>query len=166
MRPRLLLLAMIGWFCSVSAVHAQRSPHVIVYNDALAAGWHDWSFAVDRDLASTVTPHGGGNDIAVTAKAWGCLALQSDGTDVNGLTTLSFWIKGGVAGGQHLSVILNGEAGVPSAYNLPPLTTGWSHVEVKLSTLGLASGRLKTIWIRNSTASDAPVFYVDDIEIR
>jgi hypothetical protein len=139
---------------------------VVVYDDGLGPSWHDWSYSVDRDLASTMAPHAGSNDIAVTQKGWGALALQNpDGIDVKGLTTLSFWVNGGASGGQKVLVVLNADAGMKSADALPALAPGWKHVEVKLSSLGLTSGMLKTIWFKNATGDASPVYYLDDIEI-
>jgi len=155
-----LLFATVAW----GTVRAQDK--VVVYDGSLGQGWHDWSYGVDRDLAATVTPHSGSTDIAVTQKAWGALALQCpDGTDVKGRTTLSFWVNGGTAGGQRVLVVLNGDNGMKSAYALPALAPGWKHVEVKLSALGLTTNTLNTIWFKNATGAESPVYYLDDIEI-
>ncbi|AJP70763.1 hypothetical protein TS85_01365 [Sphingomonas hengshuiensis] len=153
-------------FGAVSPAAAQSRAPIRVYDDALALGWNNWSFAVDAALDAGHV-HDGKAAIAVTAKPWGCLAINAGSPlDVAGLTTLSFWIDGGAQGGQTLSVILNGEKGVASAVNLPPLVKGWNHIAVPLADAGLASGMLTAIWVRNSSGSPAETYFIDDIELR
>jgi hypothetical protein len=74
-------------------------------------------------------------------------------------------VNGGATGGQRVLVVLNGDAGMKSAYALPALAPGWKHVEVKLSALGLTTGMLNTIWFKNATGDSSPVYYLDDIEL-
>ena len=85
--PPLLLLLLIapgvGWALTGS-----------VYDDALAAGWENWSWAsVDFENAAPV--HSGSHSIAVTCSGgWQGLYLHHPGVYTAGYTRLRFFIKG------------------------------------------------------------------------
>lgn len=166
LRHRGFLVAAILICDAFAALPVEAHEPVAIYSDGLSRGWQNWSFAVAVSFDEALHVHNGKAAIAVTAQPWGCLALNAgDGIDTSELTTLAFWINGGAQGGQTLSVILNGEKGVPRAVNLPPLGKGWNHVEIKLADAGQASGPLKAIWLRNSSSTAADTYYLDDIEL-
>ena len=77
-----------------------------IYDEALAPGWEDWSWAaVDR--ASTANAHTGAVSIAVTPTAWSALYLRSAAAplDTNGYLNFTFWVHGGTTGGQTIQVV-------------------------------------------------------------
>ena len=72
---------------------------VMVYAEALASGWADWSWDTNVNLASATTVHSGGVSVAATYTAQdGGLRLHTDtalaGADYS---AVRFWIHGGAA---------------------------------------------------------------------
>src|SRR5688572_30554362 len=66
---------------------------VTIYDEDLASGWQDWSWAtVDR--ASTAQANTGAVSIAVTAQAWSALYLRSASAplDTNGYLNFAFHV--------------------------------------------------------------------------
>lgn len=60
-----------------SPVRSIQAADVIMYNDALAAGWQDWSWGTTRDFNRTDPVYSGSASIAVTYTAiWGGLYLH------------------------------------------------------------------------------------------
>jgi hypothetical protein len=72
-----------------------------LYDEALAPGWQNWSWAA-VDMASTAAWHSGTVSIAVTPTAWSALYLRSTDAplDTNGYLNFTFWVNGGATGGQ------------------------------------------------------------------
>src|SRR3954464_13504706 len=78
----------------------------VIYDEALAGGWQNWSWAT-VDLASTANAHSGTVSIAVTPAAWSALYLRSADAplDTNGYLNFTFWVHGGTTGGQTIQVV-------------------------------------------------------------
>ena len=78
----------------------------VIYDEALAAGWQNWSWAT-VDMGSTANAHSGAVSIAVTPAAWSALYLRSADApvDTNGYLNFTFWVHGGTAGGQTIQVV-------------------------------------------------------------
>jgi hypothetical protein len=149
--------------CAIPFAHAQTP--TTVYDDALAPGWADWSFATDRDIASTWTPHSGTRVVAVNSHAWGAFGLHTDPYDVSKLTTLTFWVNGGATGGQHLMVIFNGVKNTDKGFDIPVIHPGWQQISVSLTGTGITDAKLTDIWWQNRTNADAATYYVDDVQL-
>jgi hypothetical protein len=137
-----------------------------LYQDSLANGWNNWSWAT-VNLASTATVHTGTSAIAVTAAAFQALYLQHNPLPTDTYQSLSFWINGGATGGQRLNVIglLNGVA--QPAVSIGPLSAGaWQQMVIPLSQLGVAKAAdLTGVWLQDNTGTTQPTFYVDDISL-
>ena len=76
-----------------------------LYDEALAPGWQNWSWAAN-DLASTAQANTGAVSIAVTPTAYSALYLRSAEApvDTNGYLNLTFYVHGGTTGGQVFQV--------------------------------------------------------------
>lgn len=148
--------------CFFNSAHAD----IVIYDDALAPGWQNWSWAA-TDAAHVDTVHSGAASLAVTPTAWSAAYLRSTAApvDTQGLLNLTFWVNGGATGGQRLQVVavVNDVAqpGIPIEA-LPP--NGWQRVSIPLSALG-ADNRsdVNGFWIQEGAGQDSPAFYVDDI---
>ena len=99
----ILLLASMIW-----SAPGLASPDLarVIYDDALATGWQNWSWAVVNLSASSPT-HSGSHSIAVTFDAWEGLYLHKAGVDTLGVTHLRFYTHGGESGGQAMNVFMN-----------------------------------------------------------
>lgn len=141
---------------------------VTIYDDALASGWQNWSWAT-VDMASTAAAHTGTKSVAVTAGAWTALSMVFVNTPINTASygKLSFWANGGASGGQilRISALLSGSA--QPAIAVGPLTANtWTHYELDLANLGAAnSSAFNGVWFQEGTGVAQPVFYIDDVSL-
>lgn len=139
---------------------------VPLYGDAFASGWQNWSWAtVDPANPSPVTS--GSSSIAVTAPAYSALRFHHDPVDTQGYASITFWINGGSAGGQLLSLnALIADVVQPGVLIGPLVADTWQKLSVPLSSLGAANTlALTDIWLQEITGFDAPTFYVDDVRL-
>ncbi len=139
----------------------------IVYDDALASGWSDWSWSSTRNFANT-TPARGSRSIAVTFhQRWAGLSLRSD-TPLNGAeySAVTFWAHGGATGTRALSFFIHqsdgGDTTPTQALSVPAGV--WTPFTITLSSLGNPT-IIKRLNLMDSTGSAQPTFYVDDIRL-
>jgi hypothetical protein len=141
-----------------------------VYDDSLAQGWENWSWA-SVDFGATAPVHTGNSSIAVTFDAWEGLYLHNASLNTLGWTELSFYIHGGSAGGQQLQVFLNldvngsAENG-PSISVLPPQANAWSEVLLPLSELNPSDAVVTGITWQDASGGSQPTLYIDDITLQ
>ncbi len=140
-----------------------------IYDDALAPGWQDWSWA-QVNLAATNYRHSGSHSIAVTYGAWEGLYLHKAGVDTLGTTHLQFFTHGGGVGGQQLNVFFNLDAGGtpqngPAIAVPPPAANSWTEVLAPLSSLNPNSHTITGVTWQGSVGSSQPTVYIDDIDL-
>jgi pectate lyase len=139
-----------------------------IYDDALAAGWQDWSWgaAVSFDEATTVQQ--GAKAIAVSyLHPWAGLKLHHErGIATAGFRTLRFWIHGGARGGQQLQVyLMTGDGKEGPAVPLPDLPAGaWSLVELPLAQLGNPL-QLTDLVLHERNGPHRDTFFVDAVSL-
>ncbi len=158
------LLVLSG--ASLTGLSGQARPtwaaaDLTVYADALASGWQDWGSWDTVVNYSNATPvHGGTASIAATyTAAWGGLYLHANSVNVSAYDTLRFWLHGGSAGGQHVSVSLNYNG---STYEVTATAGTWQKVEIPLSELGSPATVTDLVW-QDGIGGAQPTFYLDDI---
>lgn len=139
-----------------------------IYDDALAPGWQNWSWAT-VEMESTAAAYTGTKSVAVTASAWSALAMRFVNTPINtaGYGKLSFWANGGPSGGQTLriSALLSGNA-QPAIVVGPLVANTWTHYEIDLASLGAAnSSAFNGVWFQEGTGNAQPVFYIDSVSL-
>lgn len=169
--PRIQLPGFSLLVCAVALAFgtlARAQTDLVIYDDTLASGWQNWSWASVNTNSSAVV-HTGSSSIAVTANAWTALYLSYVSTPINtgGYGKLSFWANGGPSGGQTLRVVglLSGGAQVPVVIGPLPANT-WKQYEIDLADLGIANATtFNGLWLQEGTGVDQPVFYVDDIKL-
>jgi hypothetical protein len=137
-----------------------------IYDEALAPGWQNWSWAT-VDFASTANANTGAVSIAVTPAAWSALYLRSADApvDTNGYLSLSFYVHGGTTGGQTIQVVaVVNEVAQPGVRVASPTAGSWQKITVPLAALG-ADNRtdVNGFWIQQGSGVDDPTFYVDTI---
>jgi hypothetical protein len=151
---------------SIAAARAPAHASVVVYDDALAANWQDWSWGgVTRNFSCATPVHSGTASIAVTYTAgWSGLQLGYwQQLDVTAYDTLRLYVHGGASGGQTIQVETGDtNSGTSVTQDIIPVAGTWSQIDVPLS--GLGSPRTVTyITAFNNTSGAQPVFYLDDI---
>ncbi len=133
-----------------------------IFDDALAAGWGDWSWDTTVKLNNTTPVHTGAQSMAVTStKGWSGLQFgRNTAQSLVGYDTLQFWIHGGTTGGQVIQVqVFNG---VTSTSQIITATANtWVQVNVSLTALSPRQATL-LVW-QNWSANPPATFYLDDI---
>ncbi|MFN8492019.1 MAG: cellulose binding domain-containing protein [Caldilineaceae bacterium] len=148
------------------ALHAQ-STNLVVYADALAANWQDWSWSASVNFANSTPVHSGAKSLAATyGQAWAGLSLRApsplNGTLYNAIT---FWVYGSGATAQLQFSIQQSDSGGASnqiAVNAPAGV--WTQVTIALSSLGNPSAIARLNW-QDRLGAVQPTFYLDDIAL-
>lgn len=138
-----------------------------IYDDALAAGWDDWSWDSTVNYTSAVQVHGGSKSIAVTFKAaWAGLSLHAPAPlATGGYNAIAFWVYGS-GGGSMLQLYTqptdSGANSTPFNFTAPP--GGWTSYSVPLSALGNPA-QIARITLQDGSGGAQPVFYLDDVRL-
>jgi alpha-L-arabinofuranosidase len=137
-----------------------------IYSDSLLNGWENWSWA-SVNLSGTSPVHSGNRSVTVNAGAWQALYLHHASFDSSSYTHLSFWVHGGVTGGQRLLVQAQLNGTPQTAVALSPLSANtWQQVTLSLASLGAANQpNFDGFWIQDSSGTTQPTFYVDDVAL-
>ena len=140
-------------------VFAQAAP-IVVYDDELKNGWQSWSWA----KVEMSVPIGGAKPMKVEGDPWQALALHHDPISMEGYSKLTFFINGGIDGGQSIAVklLVDGKA-VDSNYILQPKTKQWLPASVPLKDIGGAGKMVDGIWFQGQAAAFKP-YYIDKIQ--
>ncbi|MBN1890706.1 MAG: glycoside hydrolase family 44 protein [Thermoflexales bacterium] len=142
------------------AVGATPHADLVVYTDAPDTSWDDWSWDTTRDFSHADPVHSGDAAMAVTyTRAWGGLYLHAHALSLSGYDTLRFWLHGGSAGGQRLSVSLNFNG---STYGVTATAGVWQKIEIPLSVLGSPATVSDLVW-QDGTGGTQPTFFIDDV---
>lgn len=152
-------MALIG---TATAVHAQTAPTpVVVYNDAMGDGWQSWSWA----RVTLQAPAGNVLPIKVEGDPWSALAFHHDPIYTKGYSKITFYINGGLDGGQMVAikVLVNGKA-VDSNYVIQLKAKTWAAVSVPLKDIGGQDVNIDGIWFQGQADAYKP-YYVDKIQI-
>ncbi len=170
-----MLFICIFILSSVNPLHGyamqSSSPELtkVIYDDALATGWDNWSWA-QVDLANSTPVHSGTHSVAVTFGGWQGLYLHKAGLDTLGTTHLRFFIHGGTSGGQQMNVFMNldvngQDQNGPAVSVPPPPANNWAEVQIPLSQLNPTNATITGITWQSSTSGTQPRMYFDDIAL-
>jgi len=144
-----------------------------IYDDALAAGWQNWSWGSTINLAATNPVQAGARSIGVTYNAgWAGLFLHHDsGVSLAGKSTLNFAIHGGSGGNQSIQIHAEDTAAKPSVLLNQYVTGGavaagaWREVSIPLADLGLSTASLTGIVLQDASNGSQGTFYVDSMRL-
>ena len=157
-----LALAAAALTGTAAAAYAQTAPApIVVYDDALGDGWQSWSWA----KVTLQAPAGNVQPIKVEGDPWSGLVLHHDPIYTKGYTKLTFYINGGVDGGQNLAikVEVNGKA-LDKAVYIQPKAKTWAPVSIPLSDIGGQDINIDAILIQGQADVTKP-YYIDKIRI-
>jgi glycosyl hydrolase family 44 len=151
------------------ALPASAAP-LVIYADALAAGWQDWSWAT-HNLGQTGTVHGGTKAISMQPDNWEAVYLHNDaGIDVAAYDALEVWVHGGPNGGQKLAVVVTVGGQNAGSGDLDTFVAGgavpagrWAKAHIPFSALGVSSGLVDGFWLQDATGGNQAAVYLDDI---
>src|SRR5688572_14094620 len=137
-----------------------------IYDEALAPGWENWSWAAN-DLASTAQANTGVVSAAVTPAPFSALYLRSAAApvDTNGYLNLTFYVHGGATGGQVFQVQAIVGDTPQAGVRVNPLAAGtWQKITVPLSSLGVENRTdVSGFWFQEIAGVDSPTFYIDTV---
>ena len=162
-----VILSTAAAFAFIGATaHAQTQPvaapaPVVVYNDAMGDGWQSWSWA----KVTLQVPAGNVQPIKVEGDPWSALAFHHDPIYTKGYSRITFYVNGGVDGGQSIAikVLVNGKA-VDSNYVIQLKAKTWTSVSVPLKDIGGQDVNIDGIWFQGQADAYKP-YYIDKIQI-
>ncbi len=166
-KPGIGALISIVFVWAVIAVGVQDAAAIddlVVYDDALASGWGDWSYSgVTVNDAGADPVYAGTRAIAVTyTGGWSGFQIGFGGADldVNAYDVFRFYIHGGASGGQSVSLRIS-IGGYAITQAVTPQAGAWTLVEASLS--GHSPRTVYSIdWFNNSPGAQ-PSFFLDNI---
>jgi len=140
-----------------------------IYTDELAPSWHNWSWA-SVNLVAAAPVHSGQRSIRVEYGPWEGLYLHHPQFSTRGYTHLRFFIHGGEAGGQLISLyatLLSGDQVVdgPRVPLPQPQAGAWNEVRIPLEDLGAADGAITGLIWQDASGSSQPALYLDEIAL-
>lgn len=145
----------------------------VVYDDALAAGWENWSWQTTVNFGQTTQVYSGARAIRADAGSWGALSLHHEPIDTTPYYYLSFYLRQ-ATGGNALHVYFN-DAGDIERSDVPaadcryaggePLPANtWRRVLIPLTDLGAADDLITRLTFLN-TGDGALRFWLDDVRL-
>lgn len=155
-----------SWGTSVASPLADSAAalQTTIYTDALAPGWEDWSWGTTTNAANANPVRSGAASFAVTHdEAWGGFYLHADPeVSATGYTHLRFWIHGGAAGGQQLTLKVNGNE--TDTVAVTAQANQWQQVDAALADLGNPASISDLYW-QDATGEPQPTYFLDDIAL-
>ncbi len=149
----------------------QAASNYPVYNDALARGWHNWSYQSTVNLANTAPVAAGTRSIAWTPNSgWATLYFRA-GTPfrLGGYSALRFAMRASQAN-QYVGVALTNSSNraiaplVPlSNYGGSPSVGTWTVYTIPRSVLAPRASQAYGVMLQNWSNNPAPAMYVDSI---
>ena len=165
-RRGVVFLSLIFCLASMPCSRGFAQTDLVIYSDALAAGWMNYPMAT-VDYSNSSPTYAGSKSISVNAKSGEGIVFYRAGFDTVSYSDLSFRIHGGTQGGQllHIMAILNGQPRPP--VEIEPLASGeWQHVTVSLAALGVANeANVNGFGILDRSDKDQPPYYLDEIRL-
>jgi len=154
---------------TASQIHAQATnpgtsqPTMVIYDDELKNDWQNWSWGATVELS---VPAGGAKPIKVSGTPWSALDLHHVAMSTKGYTKLTFFINGGVDGGQQLAIKVKapGGAAVDSNFVIAPKLKTWGRVEVPLKDIGAQDKTIEDIFFQGQ-ATDYKPYYITKIQL-
>jgi hypothetical protein len=164
------LVLSIASFVSAATAGATRPIRsvqtVVIYADALAPGWENWSWNSSSGFANP-TPAVGSASISVTlTSAWGALSLRKGPpVDLTTISAVRLRIYGG-AGGNALNLSIAPADGDTPSTSVPITASAgaWTQITVTLDALGTPA-TLARLNVMDRIGAAQNTFFLDDIEL-
>lgn len=145
-----------------------RADDLIVYDDALAADWSNWSWSTTLDFAASYPVHDGAASMSAAYNSgWAGVYLHSSTTIESWqYAGLSFWIHGGAEGGQTVNICLYDGGGeqAGSGVTVTPTAGTWGQYTVTMEQLG-SPGEISAIVLQEYSGTSATAFYIDELTL-
>lgn len=140
----------------------------LVYGDALANDWSNWSWDSTVNLANTSPVHTGTHSAAVTSNTgWSCFSLRK-GTAVStaSFDRITFRVHGGSGANKSFRFYTgSADSGSTTPFVTFTATAGqWTTVTVLLSQLGNPAS-IKRLYFQNASNTAQSAVYFDEIRL-
>lgn len=149
------------------AVTAAPATDLVVYGDALASGWENWSWDTAVNFANSSPVQSGAQSMSVTYNAgWAGLSLRASApVNTANYTGISFWAYGAAGSGPVGFNIQTTDGGAASASITFTAPAGqWTQYTVSWAQLGNPGQVARVNW--QEMGGDAkPVWFVDDVRL-
>lgn len=168
LRPRHLALLLLLGFGFRFAERAYAAPDVLVFDDALSAGWTASAWSTTYALNNT-TPALGSASIAVTyTGGWGgVIFCTNPPLDTTLYDAITLWVHGGTSGSarQLRFFVQEVDYGPAFSFDFTAPINQWTPFTFTTSALGNPA-EIKCLSLMDRTGNAQPTFYVDEIRIR
>lgn len=154
----------LPWLANANAAPA---PDLVIYDDALAASWQNWSWSstVDFDNASPRRTGLASVSIQFDAAWAGFSVRAADAIDAAGYQSISFWVYGSGSGNPlSLYTQASDNGGESSMYDFTAPSGVWTQIVAPLSALGNPAA-IKRINLQDASGAAQPVFYLDALRL-
>ncbi len=158
-----ILLTSAPAIAQTSSTQAGKPSPMVIYDDELKNDWQNWSWGTTIEMS---VPAGGAKPIKVSGTPWSALDLHHASISTAGYTKLTFYINGGVDGGQQLMIKVKapGGAAIDSNYAIAPKLKTWTVVEVPLKDIGADGKMIEDIFFQGG-ATDYKPYYITKIQL-
>ncbi|MEM9846599.1 MAG: glycoside hydrolase family 9 protein, partial [Bacteroidota bacterium] len=161
MKKATTLITLLTWLCTLTSLSAATT---IIYDDALASDWADWSWDGNYDFSHSTQVQLDNYSIEAQYTAgWAGLNLRK-GTALNGstITTIRFWVKSDGAHNIQLYTAATDSDG-NSAGRTFSTSSSWQQISVNMSELGNPATVKRLVFQNFSNDSNFEVYF-DQIE--
>ncbi|MCP4895722.1 MAG: hypothetical protein GY906_02010, partial [bacterium] len=138
---------------------------VMVYEDALASGWTDWSWNALIDLAGESPTHGESPyAVDATLEGWGAFspAMSTGAIDTFGYNAVKFWVHGGTGSDKVLRFFSEGGGSSSPNISFTAVADTWTEITMTLSELGNPAS-ISRLNFMNPTGGDLETVTFDHI---
>jgi hypothetical protein len=151
---------------AVLAASSLAAQDLVVYDDQLAPGFQDWSWAT-HDLANSDPVADGTHSIAFEADGWEGLYFHSESAlDLADWSGLRLWVHGGAAGGQQVRLTVQQGSTTLGEIPLAAAPAGaWEARALDFRAAGMSFGLFDGLIVQDVTGGDQPELYLDQLEL-
>jgi hypothetical protein len=151
----------------------ERAP-LVIYGDALAAGWSNWSWSAMLNLAATNPVYLGTRSVSATLGGWGAIRFAHSNLDISPYYFVEFAVRAANgnypqlavafwdADGQLLPLRMVSNCRYVAGGSVEP--GQWKIVRIPLSDLGAAGATISSIAILERSGATAS-FWVDELRL-
>jgi hypothetical protein len=152
---------------SVTATFQSNNlPDVMIYDDALADGWEDWSWGGTIDLAGTAPVQIGAHAVNATLNGWGGFSPNrpSGAIDTTGYDAVKFWVHGGTGANKAFVFFSEGAGGSSPSIAFTAVANAWTEITMTLADLGNPTS-ISRLNFQNNSASTIGMVTFDQIRL-
>ncbi len=166
-----LIVAATQGITTPSSLHAQD---LVVYDNSLAAGFQNWSWAtVNLNVQAPDPVQAGTASVSMEPDNFQGLYFHANSAiTTSQYSALRFFVHGGTAGSQNVDLILQSGATIIHRRSLASITIGgailagqWREVVLPFTGAGAPSGAFDGIIIQDQSGGNQGILYLDEFRL-